>query len=541
MTHPYPMPGLEVAMLRGRDAIFEQVIRALTQLTPAHVSIVGPRYFGKTTLMHALAARFREPESHYQVVCLWDLRHNTPHDDASFKRSLAKHLDEQLVSMGRTEFHEYLQPAGNDGPEIGGAIEDVVDSLVGEGIRILILLDDFDRLAQETQVSKNLWDYLRSLAQRVNLRFITTSRRGLRELIPSRDSLTSDFWNIFSSKVVLPPFDQRAIEQLIEPFTERVYALDDSARKELLNWTGGVPVLAAALCREIIEVLPPGAIRKAEVDRAAEAFAERGRDIIARLWDDCDQEAQGDLIDLSSASDRGNELPERRRRLLCDRGYLRLDGMRFRPACRLMNNYAGSQEGSARDLRELFRDLEAEKRTMRRLLEIKMAQVHGGSDELREFVQHAINGLNGGARAALTSIRSVAEEALGVAWDSEFPGNTITADAQRQLTLPWDQRGANISREDLAKLDNANIRRRILRLAAGAEGRIRVTKRISRPSMLLIEHLHRVGDYGQHMRDVPEGQEATVDFEFCVSACLSAIALLKRLSEDLARPEPAAA
>jgi hypothetical protein len=52
--------------------------------------------------------------------------------------------------------------------------------------------------------------------------------------------------------------------------------------------------------------------------------------------------------------------------------------------------------------------------------------------------------------------------------------------------------------------------------------------------MVLIEHLHKLGDFGQHMRDVPVEQEAPPDFTFCATACWSAIALLKRLSEDLA-------
>ena len=178
---------------------------------------------------------------------------------------------------------------------------------------------------------------------------------------------------------------------------------------------------------------------------------------------------------------------------------------------------------------------------MRRVLEIKLSRVQTDQTELRDFVQHAISGLEGNERTALTSIRSVAEEALSIAWESEFPGSAIPPEAQKQLTVPWKQGGAGIDWQDFQALSNPNVRRKILRLAAGAEGRPKLTKGVSRPLMLLIEHLHKVGDYGQHMRDWPVEQEAPVDFEFCVSACLSAMALLKRLSEDLVRPELATA
>jgi hypothetical protein len=51
--------------------------------------------------------------------------------------------------------------------------------------------------------------------------------------------------------------------------------------------------------------------------------------------------------------------------------------------------------------------------------------------------------------------------------------------------------------------------------------------------MILIDHLHNLGNYGQHMNAIPSQQERPVDFLFCVSACLAAITLVKRITEDL--------
>jgi Cdc6-like AAA superfamily ATPase len=536
VTHPYPVLGLEVPTLRGRQKIFEQVCRGLTKPTPDHISVVGPKYFGKTVLAHALAAHFRKTGSPYAVVCLWDLRHETPTDDAAFVRSLAKILDTQLLKLGHNKYHEYLD-AGAGGKDTIGMIQEVAASLESDRVGVLIILDDFDRLAQETRITKNLWDFLRSLAQRTNLQFLTTSRKGLRESIPSKESLSSDFWNIFSNKVVLSPFDQQAIDEVVQPLIAAGYSVDPSAKKEILNWSGGVPILAIGLCRAIMDSIPAGPVSKPQVDKIAEGFPDThpGCDVLDTFWDDCDHETQCDIIDLA-ASHVLESLPERRRRPLLERGYVVVDGERVRPSCRLVTNHAAKRGHTARDFRDLFRDEISERRAMKAILELKLAQVDTKYTELKEFVRHSINGLSSEGRVALTAIRSVADEALTVAWVSEFPGNVLPAAVSVQLTLGWDQGGGGLKPAELGNLGNPNTRRRILSLAAGDQGRRKVTRRISRPTMLLIQHLHRLGDFGQHMPDVPPEQEARVDFTFCAVACFAAISLLKRLSEDLATP-----
>src|SRR5262249_23609827 len=159
-------------------------------------------------------------------------------------------------------------------------------------------LDDFDRLAAQVQITKNLWDYLRSLAQKSNFRFVTTSRERLRDLIPSRESRTSDFWNTFGNVITLRPLDVKDFPEFVKPLLDRSYTFDAGAQKEFLNWTGGVPVLAASMCRQIMDTTSPRALTKAEIDKIGDSLVEIARDILADLWDDCTQETQGDLIDL---------------------------------------------------------------------------------------------------------------------------------------------------------------------------------------------------------------------------------------------------
>jgi hypothetical protein len=356
----------------------------------------------------------------------------------------------------------------------------------------------------------------------------------LRDLIPSRDSRTSDFWNTFSNVITLQPIDGKEFLEFAKPLLDLSYTFNESARKEFFNWTGGVPVLAAAMCRELVNTVSPHTLTKAEIDQVGENLVEVARDILADLWDDCSQETQGDLIDLSANREHGNNISARRRQVLLERGYLIRDGGRVRENCRLILKFASLSETVARDLRDLFRDSVTEERNFKKILEIKLLQVQGGDPEIRSFINLAIHGLSNETRTSLTLIRSIAEHALQVAWDAEYPNGTIPGEVQAELTR---NRGHNTGLDPsfLNRTHEPGVRRRILRQAVGGDvqRQPKLTRKITRPIVILIEHLHNLGNFGQHMNTIPPEQERPVDFTFCVSACLAAITLLKRMAEDL--------
>lgn len=108
MSNPYVLPGLAVADMMDRSQIFKAICSDLGEkATPDHVSIVGPKYFGKTVLLNKIASYFREPGSPYQIVCYWDLRHGTPENNLDFQTKLARKLDEGLLAIGINEYHDY--------------------------------------------------------------------------------------------------------------------------------------------------------------------------------------------------------------------------------------------------------------------------------------------------------------------------------------------------------------------------------------------------------------------------------------------------
>ncbi len=528
----YELPGLRIPQLLGRRAELAGLFRDLVEkATPDHISVVAPRYFGKSVLIQALADQFAVPHSHYRLVINWDLRHNTPEDDRSFQIALAKLLDKRLLEIDNASYHDYLQDTEGDPAE---TISDVVDSLAADGMRILILLDDFDRLARQPQISKNLWDYLRSLAQKECLRFVLSSRRRLRECLPSRDGRTSDFWNIFTNVVTLKPFNVSEIDEFLGPIGDAGFRVDAGGKQAIIDWTGGIPVLAARLCGSILASCERDQIDGPTVEAICDqiAFDAWMQDTLTDLWDDCGKEIQGDLLDIAGDALVAKRLHPTRQQLLSDRGYIVRYGGAYKAQCRFMQLYAAGHEVRSRDLRDLFKDPETELRSLKTLLQLRLSSVDGGDSDTRSYIEHAIDGLARGQRTALTSIRSIAEEALSVAWEVECPNNVMPAAMQQQITKAWDIGGGGMSPDVLQRLNDKNVRRRILRVAAGDQGRTKVTRKVSRPMVVLIDYLHNLGNYGQHMTDIPAVLEKPVDVSFCAGACWSAIELLKRMSED---------
>jgi hypothetical protein len=239
------------------------------------------------------------------------------------------------------------------------------------------------------------------------------------------------------------------------------------------------------------------------------------QDTLKDLWEDCGKEVQGDLLDIAGDSLVVRRLPPIRQQLLSDRGYIVRDGGAYKAQCQFMQQFAAGNEVRSRDLRDLFRDPETELRSLITLLQLRLSSVTGGDPDTRSYIEHAIDGLARGQRTALTSIRSIAEEALSVAWEVECPANAVPTSMQQQLTKSWNSGGGGIGPKKFSMLHDKNVRRQILRVAAGDQGRSKVTQKVSRPMMLLIDYLYNLGNYGQHMTDIPAAQEMPVDISFC--------------------------
>ena len=225
-----------------------------------------------------------------------------------------------------------------------------------------------------------------------------------------------------------------------------------SDRKEFVNWSGGVPVLAIALLEGVAQALRSGTkCTKSEVDAAATATLDERRQILSQLWEDCDMDLRSDLANLAAREADGlpaSEFADGRQRALEQRGLAVNSGNRMRASRRLIARFALQQAPAIADLKRLFGTQELFNANIRSFLDHRLAQVSsaGAEKDLRLYVANIIRDLDADPDVALKWVRSIASRALAILWEAELgpglelPREWITEMAVRERELvgrPW--------------------------------------------------------------------------------------------------------
>ena len=536
MPDPYQVLGPSVPPMLGRATLMGRIDKHLRKPSPDHVSVVGPAHYGKSVLLHHTAATYRDVVEQYVTAAYVDLRRGIPASDREFMQRFAEEIKAALQGV-RPDLVGYF----DDFEEITRheVLGFVFDQLQSDGLRLLAVLDGFDYALAGTGLTRNLWDQLRALAQRNSLRLVTGSRRPLRELCRTEESRTSDFWEIFyDTPVRVAALDDRDLEEFLQPLRDAGCELDESARKEIANWTGRVPLLTCALLQMLWDAHRGAHLSKPAIDQAAEAVLDGRRQLLDALWDDCDSELHADLVTLSAGDIPLTELADRQRRALQERGFGRESRNLLRSSCRLMQRYAQDQAPAIVDLTRLLGTAAGFETNVQMLLKLRLDQVSAEAvdEQLRDYVSNAIRDLAPVPERALIWVRSIAERALEVVWDAELPPDrTLPAEWTRE----WGRNDVP-NPHDQGKLPRSRGQQcNILRLATGTDRTTRCTRHLTKTTFLLLDHLQSAGNFGQHRADFPDTE---VTIGFAAAVVLSAISLVECLTRDLAdaMPQPGA-
>ncbi|MDE2892403.1 MAG: ATP-binding protein, partial [Chloroflexota bacterium] len=443
-TGHYQVLGASVPPMLGRASLMRTITDHLLKPSPDHVSVVGPAYYGKSVVLRHLSTSFDNGSDGYLTASHIDLRHGIPASDGEFMSRFAQEIS-TVLQGARPQHAELIEPGDEAVHEVLGL---VFEELENEGVRLLVVLDGLDYALAGTGLTRNLWDRLRALAQRSSLRLVTGSRRPLRELCRTEESRTSDFWEIFyDTHTPVTALDDGDIEAFLQPLRDAGTAFDESARKEIVNWTGGVPLLVCALLQRLLEEHAGARLRKPDIDRSAEEVLGGRGQLLAALWDDCDAELRSDLRVLSDGDVRLTELSPARRRALEERGYGRVSGNRLRGSCRLMQRYARDQAPAIADLTRVVGTIAGFETHVGSLLELRLAQVSAGEpdEELRDYVSNAIRDLSPSPNHALIWVRSIANRGLKLVWNAELPPDRTLPSKWRS---EWRRAEVNYADED---------------------------------------------------------------------------------------------
>lgn len=215
------------------------------------VSIIGPHKIGKTSLMlHLMHAETRTAtgigRGNLFVYINCQALSNSRQDEifAHFYTEVSTTLPTQSLAP------EPALKAAVSKPN-RSVFEGAVRSLNQRGLRVVLLLDEFEQLTKNPQVNVNFYNALRSAAGRLRLVFITGSARPLIELTcfdSSKKILSSPFFNIFA-QVFLSQLSQREAGNLIRTPMEAAGIIVSSRLEDFIyQLAGGHPLALQIAC-----------------------------------------------------------------------------------------------------------------------------------------------------------------------------------------------------------------------------------------------------------------------------------------------------
>ena len=262
----------------GRKREVRKTFSQLTGPGQGSVAISGPRCSGKTSLLHYIAA----PE----IAAEWDLTEDNalislfdcqwvdyPFNITAFWRQVLNLLRPHLQDSIGEELRKLCQQEQISNTDF----EMILDALHEKGQRLILLLDNFERLIR-TQVGNETVtrDFLSQLRALINRRprtlsLVVTTDKPLEELCQTIDfGGASPFPNSFMS-VRLKGFSDQEINELIEnALSGTGVAFDEHDRRHVSRLSRGHPLLTLLAGYLLFEAKAAGPVR-AENYQAIEA------------------------------------------------------------------------------------------------------------------------------------------------------------------------------------------------------------------------------------------------------------------------------
>jgi hypothetical protein len=498
LNRRFPILGTSVPPMLGRDAIMHEMLSALTKSTPSHLQVVGPRFAGKTVILHELARRLREAKAPFTAVLIWDLGHQTPSTDELFMQRLARELSDALAE-NHASYAEHLKaPQVKPYQDIG----EVLDALKDEGRKVLVIMDGFDKPLSSGQLTRNLWDQLRELGLKPSLRFVTASRRTLRELIRHPDAQTSDFWNIFEpSPVRIGCFDENDLSLILGQVPD--LQLTAGAQTELWNASNGFPVIMLEVLNVLSERGKGGEISTDFVRSAcAEAFPLLS-DKIDSLWMECPPSCQDLLrrVQEECALSRTG-VPHADADILIERGFIHQIGNKLQRPNRLLERYLNDQPNENTALARLFGAAESYQQNLKGVLERRIAQINGMDGALKRYLERGIEDMPKHPNVFLANVHGILEQALTLIWRAEcWKSETNKPHIPSDWFSIWRRNNEDRRFEEWqTRFPEGGPRLRLLDLMTGTQKTDRLARFVTKNTYVLANSVQGFRDFGAHQK-----------------------------------------
>ena len=298
-TNPftYGNPIRDPSRFHGRREELRQIVNRLRSSARESTSIVGERRIGKTSLLKHLAnpqvaqGLGIDPECFCLVyIDFQGLTDITP--KRFWERVLRKTARETCDQTLQEEIKSLLDMDTYDLFDL----EDLFEKVAETGVTLVLLMDEFEYVTQNTNFQADFFGGLRALAIHQNLVLVTATRRELVDLCHSEQIKGSPFFNIFAS-VVLRPFQAQEAAELVDAYAQGAdLALSSRDKETILILGGGCPFFVQMAGYHLVEAKARGLQDTETYKETITCFDEQSAPHFSYLWSHCTESEQITLL-----------------------------------------------------------------------------------------------------------------------------------------------------------------------------------------------------------------------------------------------------